>query len=731
MAGIGEFFLDAFQTTGNATYLTYANGAAQWLVSQAEVSNGGYCWPQSSGGTIYHTGQYYGAAGIGEFFLDAFQTTGNATYLTYANGAAQWLVSQAEESEGMYYWHPSTSGTIDYNLGQAFGIAGIGEFFLAAFHTTGNETYLTYAYGTAKSLIAAAEANGGGYRWFSSYLFQDYYTGQNMGTAGIGAFFLDAFHATGDATYLVYASGTVQWLVSQATDWGGRWPVTQFTSIFYTGYLDGAAGIGAFFLQSFEVDFESPELSVIAPVQSQLCGATPPSFEVSFTDPYLDEVGYTCDFGWTNYTFTGTTGSLDAEEWAKHDNGTVTITFFANDTWGRWTVVSVVVRKDVRAPLITGIGLTNGSFHGASDPRFTLVIIEGSLNETWYCLDGGDNLTCDLVGNLIGWSTLLNGSHVVSFWANDTFGNESQRFDVFLHKDIEVPAGESTTTSYQWGHILYVNGTANDPGSGLASAVITGSHAGQFSTNLGTLASWAFANTTILAEGVHNIEVNITDTAGNFRVVTCTFEVANLLDLDGDGFGNLLEEDLGTSAQDYWWHPMPNLKVTTFTTDTVTAGQSFTLDFTVANDGIWTATSVVVVVRCDALDLTLYTNAKSPLTLAPGASQKLHETSTGITVAGGHVLTVIVDYGNAINETYSMSNGSLRAGAENDNTLEATLTILPSSDLPLPFIIGIAVAVGVVAVVIVVRQTRKKRFSKGLEKEFKTWETKTDGKKAE
>lgn len=102
--------------------------------------------------------------------------------------------------------------------------------------------------------------------------------------------------------------------------------------------------------------------------------------------------------------------------------------------------------NDVLAPVITSVGLSNGTVFGSNPPVFTLSVTEVNPDEQWYSFNGGvTNTSCEPSGSLVGWSSLDNGSVVVSFWSNDTSGNVSVCFEVLLHRDIIAPS--ITTTS--------------------------------------------------------------------------------------------------------------------------------------------------------------------------------------------------------------------------------------------------------------------------------------------
>jgi len=90
------------------------------------------------------------------------------------------------------------------------------------------------------------------------------------------------------------------------------------------------------------------------------------------------------------------------------------------------------------APLIVIDSPTSGSIFGVSAPSFIVRITDFLLDSMWYSLDGGlHNYTFTENGtiNQLAWSTLSEGSVTITFYANDTVGNEASE-DVIITKSI-------------------------------------------------------------------------------------------------------------------------------------------------------------------------------------------------------------------------------------------------------------------------------------------------------
>ncbi len=177
-----------------------------------------------------------------------------------------------------------------------------------------------------------------------------------------------------------------------------------------------------------------------------------------------------------------------------------------------------------------------------------------------------------------------------------------------------------------------------------------------------------------------------------------------LSDTDGDYFNDYDEIFVyNTSATDISWYPMPNLFVSGFFVSPVYEGQPFTLNFTITNNGIWSAEGIIIIIRCESFDLTLYNNTNSPFNFSIDQSRTFLVDCSALTEAGYYVLTLEIDPDNLINEKYSSKDGSLRSDWD-DNIEQITMQIIPGeggdggSQFPFEALILI-ISIGAVAIV--------------------------------
>ena len=176
----------------------------------------------------------------------------------------------------------------------------------------------------------------------------------------------------------------------------------------------------------FTTNSIGPDITINNPISNQLYGTTPPDFSLSIPDTDLDATWYSLDGGTTNIPFSGLSGTIDQTEWDKMGNGTVTITFYANDTANNIGQAGVTVRKDIIAPVITIISPTTAEEFDYT-PIFDITIAEANLDEFWYTIDNGANnyTISSLTGtiNQTAWGIAPDGPVTIRFYARDDVGN--------------------------------------------------------------------------------------------------------------------------------------------------------------------------------------------------------------------------------------------------------------------------------------------------------------------
>ncbi|MHA2183236.1 MAG: hypothetical protein ACXAAH_17590 [Promethearchaeota archaeon] len=173
----------------------------------------------------------------------------------------------------------------------------------------------------------------------------------------------------------------------------------------------------------------------------------------------------------TNYTFIGSTGTINQAAWNGEANGTVTIRFYANDSAGNVFWQEITVRKDIISPVITINLPIGGQIFNETSPPYNISITEPHFDSAWYTLDNGVTNTTfiTLTGSISQsiWDILPNGNYTIRFYANDTLGNIGFS-DVTVEKKVVDIQGPSLTSlserddPLELGEILSIRITAFD-----------------------------------------------------------------------------------------------------------------------------------------------------------------------------------------------------------------------------------------------------------------------------
>ncbi|MHA1988435.1 MAG: Ig-like domain-containing protein, partial [Promethearchaeota archaeon] len=232
--------------------------------------------------------------------------------------------------------------------------------------------------------------------------------------------------------------------------WNGTFTVTQSGNYdVYINATDLAGNTVTVGATTIEGDVTNPTITINSPTSNAIYSNVSPNFDVTISDINLNETWYTIDGGSTNYTFSGSTGTINQTAWNGEANGTVTIRFYANDTAGNLFWQEVAFRKDIEAPSISITSPTANELNGASAPSYDVTISDSSgISTQWYTIDGGStNYT--FVGstgtiNQAAWNGEANGTVIIRFYANDSIGNIFWQ-EVTVRKDIEAPSISITT----------------------------------------------------------------------------------------------------------------------------------------------------------------------------------------------------------------------------------------------------------------------------------------------
>ncbi|WEK35470.1 MAG: protein kinase [Candidatus Pseudobacter hemicellulosilyticus] len=135
MAGIVYFLMEFAKQTNNQQVATAGQAGLQWLIKHAHRHKDTIDWKSNSGKTVYPTWRD-GAPGIGLAFLKGWEATKDPIYRRYVIGALNMHGAEV----------------LDNNISQFTGITGLGEIYLEAFNTLQDDHWLHRANWICQSL---------------------------------------------------------------------------------------------------------------------------------------------------------------------------------------------------------------------------------------------------------------------------------------------------------------------------------------------------------------------------------------------------------------------------------------------------------------------------------------------------------------------------------------------------------------------------------------------------
>ena len=235
--------------------------------------------------------------------------------------------------------------------------------------------------------------------------------------------------------------GTTETINQTAWDWAG------LTIITLRVYANDSKGYMDFDNINMTKDFTSPIVTINNPNPNDEIGSISPSYDLTIIEANLDTTWYEIwnGFQWSvPYTFIGTTGSINQTLWTSLPDGSLNITFYANDTANNIGNASVVVIKDSLSPSVIINSPISLEVFSISAPTFNLEVSDSTLNTTWYQLTNGTLwsqnfiITNNGTINQTAWDIYTNPIILIYFYANDSMGNLNTTL-VSVIKDIAAP----------------------------------------------------------------------------------------------------------------------------------------------------------------------------------------------------------------------------------------------------------------------------------------------------
>ena len=190
-AGVAYYLARLYQHTRDQRHLQGAIAGAQHIKDIAFSSGDGHLVCHQKEGKRpnehFYLGQCHGPAGTSRLFYLLHSITGNNQWLDFANGLLRGLeATGAPEQRGFGMWN---------NISQCCCDAGIGDYALYVHQTGGDEQALQLAFRVADELMRRTERDNSGLCWPQAEHrarpeFIETQTGYMQGAAGVGSFFI-------------------------------------------------------------------------------------------------------------------------------------------------------------------------------------------------------------------------------------------------------------------------------------------------------------------------------------------------------------------------------------------------------------------------------------------------------------------------------------------------------------------------------------------------------------
>jgi lantibiotic modifying enzyme len=248
-AGTGLVLLDAASRFEEPRYLQLAAGAGRRLLEVGQKVETGTKWAMSAAFPRLMPNFSHGTAGVAYFLARLHAATGEQSFLDGAIAGARYLQSVAVGgADGWRIFHHEPEGEDLFYLSWCHGPAGTARLFYALWQATDREEWSAWTRAGADGILATGipERRTPGF-WNN--------ISQCCGDAGVGEFSLALHRITEDPAHLAFAERITTRLVERATKShdGLKWMQAEHRVRpellqAQTGFMQGAAGVGTYFL---------------------------------------------------------------------------------------------------------------------------------------------------------------------------------------------------------------------------------------------------------------------------------------------------------------------------------------------------------------------------------------------------------------------------------------------------------------------------------------------------
>jgi len=250
-AGVGLLLLEAHRRWGDRAHLELAAQAGEALVRGGIPSQGGTMWFPGGELRRNYPNFSHGTAGVGYFLATLHQRTGQQDWLAAALAGARYLDAIAtRDGDRTLIFHHEGGGENLFYLSWCHGPAGTARLFTRLGRITGERRWSDWVDSLNRGLFATGvpERRTPGF-WEN--------ISQCCGNVGVGEYMLDlaSFAPTAASRELIdrVVADTLRRSAADESD-RLRWVqaenrVEPDNLVAQTGYMQGAAGVGSFFLR--------------------------------------------------------------------------------------------------------------------------------------------------------------------------------------------------------------------------------------------------------------------------------------------------------------------------------------------------------------------------------------------------------------------------------------------------------------------------------------------------
>ena len=251
-AGTGLALLQLGRALRYDSALEAAEGAGRRLLGRAIETDNGLRWDMWPGYAREMPNFSHGTAGIAYFLATLHRATGERDFLEAASAGGHYLTSQATLDDGYRIFHSRPGGEDLHYLSWCHGPVGTNRLFHQLGEITGDREWHDWVARGARGVMATGipERRTPGF-WEN--------ISQCCGTAGAAEHFLTLHRTTGKAEYRAFADRLNADLVHRATTVdtpggsGRKWTQAEHRVqpellVAQTGHMQGAAGVGKYFL---------------------------------------------------------------------------------------------------------------------------------------------------------------------------------------------------------------------------------------------------------------------------------------------------------------------------------------------------------------------------------------------------------------------------------------------------------------------------------------------------